>query len=71
MHIGYPQNICKTAQIRYHDVMTTKKKKRVKGVNIAVSPKAHRKMSRRVLISNPKRDLRGEINVLNGLPAEE
>lgn len=47
-----------------------KKRKREKGINIAVSPQAHRKMARDIISSKPKVDLRGKINQLNGLAPE-
>lgn len=70
MRKSYPHVICKIPQTRYHDFMT-KKKKREKGVNISVSPRAHAKMSKEIIGTKPKLDLRGKVNILNGLSAEE
>lgn len=54
----------------YHDIMT-KKNKRPKGINVTVSPKAHKVMSKKALDSKPRRNLREHINIINNLPAEE
>lgn len=47
-----------------------KRKKKEKGVNVTVSPKAHRKMWNEALKSKPPRDLREHVNVINNLPIE-
>lgn len=47
------------------------KKKRDKGVNITVSQKAHKKMSKDALEAEPRRNLREQVNVINNLPKEE
>lgn len=46
-------------------------KKREKGVNVTVSPKAHSKMSKEALAAKPRRNLREHINIINNLPKEE
>lgn len=48
-----------------------KQKRKPRGINITVSPKAHRVMSKEVYGSRPKKSFRQIINVLNHLPANE
>lgn len=51
--------------------MTDKKTKRPKGVQVAVSPKAHKMMVKKAVNSVPRLDLRGVVNQFNGLDAKE
>lgn len=48
-----------------------KKKKRQKGVNITVSPKAYEKISTEALLAKPRRNLREQVNIMSNLPKEE
>ena len=47
------------------------KKKKVAGINITVSPKAHEVMFKEAIKSKPRRTLREHINIKNNIPAEE
>lgn len=45
-------------------------KKKARGVNVTVSPKAHSVMSKKGFESKPRKSHREIINELNGLPKE-
>lgn len=44
------------------------KGKQVKGINITVSPKAHKKMREDAYKAIPRRTLRQQVNIINNLP---
>lgn len=48
-----------------------KKKKIKKGVNVTVSPKAYKKISREAKNALPMRNLRQQVNFINNISLEE
>lgn len=47
--------------------MTKEVKKKIQGINVRVSPEAHKKMREEGYIATPRRNLRQQINFINKL----
>lgn len=50
--------------------MIKESKRKIRGINIQVSPEAHKKMREEGYKANPRRNLRQQINFINKLSVE-